>query len=75
MDFSDYLACDATQLAQHVARGETTAAELLALALAQHERVHARVNAVCRLMADEARARLARAGQEDDAVRAFADAG
>jgi amidase len=56
MDFADYLACDATALAQHVARGEVRPGELLDLALAQHRRVHGSVNAVVRLMESEARA-------------------
>jgi amidase len=59
MNFSDYLACDATALAQHVARGDTTAGELLDIALAQHRRVHARLNAVCTLMEPQARAQAA----------------
>jgi amidase len=58
MDFADYLACDATALAQHVARGEVRPGELLDLALAQHRRVHGSVNAVVRLMEAEARAQL-----------------
>jgi amidase len=59
MDFAEYLSCDATALAQRVSRGETTPGELLALALAQHRRVHARVNAVCRLMEEQATAQTA----------------
>jgi len=59
MDFAEYLSCDATALAQRVSRGETTPGELLALALAQHRRVHARVNAVCRLMEEQATAQAA----------------
>ncbi len=59
MKFADYLACDATALADLVARGETTPTELLDLALAQQARVQGRINAVCRPMEQEARARLA----------------
>jgi amidase len=59
MDFADYIACDATALAQHVARGEVSASELLALALGQHHRVHGSVNAVIRLMETEARSQIA----------------
>ena len=59
MKFSEYVACDATQLAALVARREVGAEELLDLALAQHERTHARINAICRPMVAEARARLA----------------
>ena len=59
MNLTEYLACDATQLASHVARREVSAEELLAIALAQHRRTHARINAICRLMEAEARAQLA----------------
>jgi len=59
MDFADYLACDATALAQHVARGDVSAPELLDLALAQHGRVHGSVNAVIRLMEPQARSQIA----------------
>ena len=59
MDFKDYLACDATQLAALVARREVGAHELLELALAQLRRTQPRINAVCRLMEAEARAQLA----------------
>jgi len=58
MDFADYLACDATALAQHVARGEVSASRLLDLALGQQRRVHGSVNAVIRLMEPEARAQI-----------------
>ena len=58
MNFSEYLACDATALAQHVARGDTTAGELLDLALAQQRRVNGRLNAVCHSMEQEARSQL-----------------
>jgi amidase len=58
MEFADYLACDATTLAQHVASGDVAASELLDLALGQHGRVHGSVNAVVRLMEPEARAQL-----------------
>ena len=59
MKFPEYLACDATQLAVLVARREVTADELLSLALGQQQRVHPRINAICRSMETEARARLA----------------
>ena len=59
MKFTDYLACDATQLATLVARREVGAGELLELALAQLARTQPRINAVCRLMEAEARAQLA----------------
>jgi amidase len=58
MDFADYLACDATALAQHVARGDVQPGELLDLALAQNRRVHGSVNAVVRVMESEARAQI-----------------
>jgi amidase len=60
MNFSEYLHCDATALALHVVRGEVTPAELLALALGQHHKAHGQVNAVVRLMEEQARAQLAR---------------
>ena len=59
MNLTEYLACDATQLASLVARREVSADELLAIALGQHQRTHARINAICRLMEAEARAQLA----------------
>ena len=60
MHFADYLAHDATSLAALVASGEVTPQALLDTALARHAHVHGQVNAVCRLMEEEARARLAR---------------
>jgi amidase len=59
MNFAEYLACDATALAQAVALGRATPAELLDLALAQHRRVRGRINAICRLLEAQARAQLA----------------
>ena len=59
MNFSEYVACDATQLADLVARREVDAGELLDIALAQHQRTHARINAICRTLEAEARAQLA----------------
>jgi amidase len=59
MKFNEYLACDATALARHVAAGEVTPTALLELALAQHGRVNGRINAVVRLMETQARAQLA----------------
>ncbi len=59
MNHADYLAHDATALAARVAAGDVTPAALLDLALAQHARVHGRVNAVVRLMERQARARVA----------------
>ena len=55
MDFDSYLRHDATALAALVAQGEVTPQHLLDLALARHHAVHGRVNAVVRLMEDEAR--------------------
>jgi amidase len=60
MEFSEYLQHDATALAALVARGEVSPAELLDIALAQNERVHGRVNAVCRLLTPQAQAQLDR---------------
>ncbi len=59
MNLTEYLACDATQLASLVAKREVSADELLAIALGQHQRTHARINAICRPMEAEARAQLA----------------
>ena len=59
MDFADYLQHDATALAHCVARGDVAPGELLALALARNAAVHGRINAVCRLLEPQARARLA----------------
>lgn len=61
MNHQEYLRHDATLLAQLVARGDVTSGELLDLALAQQRRVHGDVNAVIRLMEDEARQRAAAA--------------
>jgi amidase len=60
MDFTDYLQHDATALAALVARGDTTPAALLDLALARNAAVHGRINALCRLLEPQARAQLAR---------------
>lgn len=60
MNFAQYLACDATDLAHAVARGETTPAELLALAQGQLARVQPRFNPVCRTMDEQAQAQLRR---------------
>ncbi|WP_036165666.1 amidase [Massilia sp. 9096] len=60
MDIDDYLACDATALAGHVAEGAVGPGELLDLALAQHARVNGSINAVVRLMETQARAQLAK---------------
>ena len=60
MNFTEYLKCDAVALAECVARRETTAEELLELALRQSARAQPKTNAVCRLMDGEARAQLAK---------------
>ncbi|MGY3447669.1 amidase [Bradyrhizobium sp. USDA 4353] len=60
MDVRDYVQRDATALAAAVKAGETSAAELLQLALTQNERAQPRTNAVCRLMEREARTQLAK---------------
>ena len=59
MDFAHYLQHDATALAALVRRGDTTPAELLALALTRNADVHGRINAVCRLLDKQALAQLA----------------
>lgn len=58
MNFTEYLKRDAVALAECVARRETTAEELLELALRQSERAQPKTNAICRPMEDEARSRL-----------------
>lgn len=58
MKFGEYLQHDAVALAECVARGETTAAELLDLALRQSARAQSKTNAICRLMESEARSQL-----------------
>ncbi|MGJ4943380.1 amidase [Bradyrhizobium sp. HKCCYLS1011] len=60
MDFKDYLQRDAVALAECVARGETTAVELLQIALRQSERAQPKTNAICLMMASQARAQLAK---------------
>jgi Asp-tRNA(Asn)/Glu-tRNA(Gln) amidotransferase A subunit family amidase len=56
--FTEYLKRDAVALAECVARKETTAEELLDLALRQSERAQPKTNAICRSMDEEARAQL-----------------
>ncbi|GLH79489.1 amidase [Bradyrhizobium sp. SSBR45G] len=60
MNVQDYLQRDAVALAEAVRSGETTASELLQLALKQHARAQPRTNAICTLMEREAQAQLAR---------------
>ncbi|OON62039.1 amidase [Massilia sp. KIM] len=60
MHYADYLRHDATSLAQLVADGAVTPLDLLETALARHAEVHGRVNAICRLMEEQARAQLER---------------
>ncbi|MFN5522170.1 MAG: amidase, partial [Bradyrhizobium sp.] len=55
MSVHDYVQRDATALADAVRTGETTAAELLQLALQQSERAQPKTNAICKLMEREAR--------------------
>ncbi len=61
MNPSDYLAEDAVGLAELIATREVSAAEALEAALAQLEAVNPKINAVTRVMADQARAAV-RAG-------------
>src|SRR5579864_8275597 len=56
MKLSEYLRHDAVALADLVRRGETSASELLELALRQSAAAQPKTNAICRLMQDEARA-------------------
>jgi len=58
MKSSEYLQHDAVGLAELVARGETTAAELLELALGQSAKAQPKTNAICRMMEGEARSQL-----------------
>jgi amidase len=60
---ADYLTLDATALAARVARGETSAAELLALARAQAARVQPALNALVRPLEALAAQQLARPPQ------------
>jgi len=57
---TDYLKHDALGLAELVARRETSAEELLDVALWQNARTHPNINAVVRLMEGEARQQLAK---------------
>jgi len=59
MRFDEYRSHDATALAALVARGETTPAELLDIALARLAEVSPALNPVCRPMEREARVQLA----------------
>jgi amidase len=58
MKTSEYLQHDAVGLAALVKRGETSAHELLELALRQSAGAQPKTNAICRLMESEARAQL-----------------
>lgn len=58
MHFDEYLQHDATSLAALVAAGEVAPTELLDLALARQAQVHGQVNAVVRLMEEQARRQL-----------------
>ena len=60
MSVHDYVQRDAPALADAVRTGETTAAELLQLALQQSERAQPKTNAICKLMEREARTQLTR---------------
>lgn len=55
MNFAEYSGYDAMGLAELVAKGEVTAAELLDLALARMEEVNPQVNAVTQVFAERAR--------------------
>ncbi|WP_316204623.1 amidase [Bradyrhizobium sp. SZCCHNS3004] len=59
MKFTEYVQRDAVALAECIARGETSPAELLQIALAQSERAQPRTNAICLMMAGQARAQFA----------------
>ncbi|MFO7703858.1 MAG: amidase, partial [Halopseudomonas sp.] len=53
----EYMGSDATELARQVAEGQTTAAELLDVAIAQYHRLNPQLNAVCQPMFEIARER------------------
>lgn len=55
MTHDEYVSRDALGLAEMVRHGEVEPIELLELALAQHTRTHPHINAVVRLMEDDAR--------------------
>jgi len=55
MTHDEYLAHDATGLAEHVRSGDVTPLELLEIALDRIDALNARVNAVVRLMEEDAR--------------------
>ena len=59
MLFSDYVKNDAVGLGELVSRREASPGELLDAALAQTARVNPKINAVVRLMDEEAKKRLA----------------
>ncbi|WP_374680524.1 amidase family protein, partial [Hydrocarboniphaga effusa] len=59
MNFDDYRRHDATALAELVASGQVSAADLLATAQARLEAVEPRINAVPIRMAEQARRQLA----------------
>jgi amidase len=61
MTHDEYVSHDATALAQLVRSGEVTPTELLEIALARIEALNPKLNAVVRLMADDARRDAARA--------------
>jgi amidase len=58
MKSSEYLQHDAVGLAELVARGDSSAADLLELALGQSAKAQPKTNAICVMMEHEARARL-----------------
>ncbi|GGM46376.1 putative amidase [Longimycelium tulufanense] len=58
MDFEEYRRFDALGLAELVARGEVSAAELLETALVRAERVNPRINAIVRTMETQAKERV-----------------
>ncbi len=64
----DYDACDATDLAAHVARGDITPEELLDIALQRTGQVNPQINAVV-ILAEEAARRLIAQGLPDGPLR------
>ncbi|MEL0168783.1 MAG: amidase [Pseudomonadaceae bacterium] len=58
IDLQQYLSNDATGLASMVSSGETSAAELLEMAVGRCEQLNPSINAICRPMYDIARERI-----------------
>jgi amidase len=71
MTHDEYIAHDATGLAERVRRGEVTPLELLEIALARVAALNPRLNAVVRLMEDDARRAAERSGHDPGGAGPF----